>query len=109
MEVTITVMKAMAVMPIAMPGDTEHAVNRTDGSADSRSDRTAHHGANRAGRAAALSRTLLGTADDALGAPDRRGRSQSQGKRRSSKIKPLGEAGRQRQCPDIRFHFNFLC
>jgi hypothetical protein len=107
-EVTIAVMKAVAVM-VAMMGNAENAIHRADGPADTCSDRTADDGADRAGRTATLSRAPLGTADDTLGVRDRRDRGQGKGKCRGRKIDPLARADRQRQCSDIRVHLDFLC
>ena len=44
MEAAVTVMKAVAVMPMAAVGNTENAIHCADRPANARSDRAAHHG-----------------------------------------------------------------
>jgi hypothetical protein len=107
MEVTVTVMESVAVMPIAMRGNAKDAIHRADSPANACADCTTYHGTDRAGRPAALSGALLGATDDALGVPDRRNRCQGERKRGGRKINPLAQAGRLRECPDLRFHSEF--
>jgi len=67
MAVAIVIATAAVAVPvIAMIGNPEHAIDRADRTADACTDRAANHRPNRTRRAAALARTLLRAADDAL-------------------------------------------
>ena len=66
-ESVIAVVIAVTVAIVAMVGNTEHALDRTNSAADTGTDGAPDHAAHRAGNPVALIRALLGAAHDALG------------------------------------------
>ena len=83
MESIVAVIKTAAV--IMMPvRNSEHAIHRANGAADTSADRAADHATYRAGHAIAFRRAFLRTAHDALGVPDMGDCEQSKCERRSA-------------------------
>ena len=70
----VSIVEAAASMVPAMRPNSEYAIDRAHRAAHTRANRSADDSTDRAGRAAALARALLGTADDALTVPGMRDR-----------------------------------
>src|ERR1700688_805278 len=101
MAVAIVITAAAVAMTIvAMIGNAEHAVDGTDCAADACTDCAADHRTDRTRRAAALARTFLRAADDALRVPEMGDREPRQRGGGCSTVTPRPRAGRQRCCLD---------
>jgi hypothetical protein len=92
-----------------MRPNSEHAIHRAHRTADTRANRTADDGTDRTGRPAALARTLLGTANDALRVPDMGDRQHGESQCRRRKQGFCRRTSWQRHCPDLRVHLDSLC
>src|ERR1700722_13533950 len=88
-------------MIVAVIGNAEYAVHRTDGATDAGSDRSANGAADGAGNPVAFIRAFLRAAHDTLGMSDMGDSEQREREYRPRKIKPRGRTGWQRRCRNL--------
>jgi hypothetical protein len=104
-EMIVAIVEAAAAIAMVHP---EYAPDRTHRAADTGSDGSADHLANRSGDTAAFRRPLLRAADDALGMADMGDRQQGEGHGRSRQMEFDRQSGGQCRCHDPGLHLNSL-
>ena len=107
MEAIVTIVETTAVT-IAAIRNPEYAIHGADRTANAGTDRAANHPADRTGGPVAFVSAFLRAAHDALRMSDMGHRQQREGEGSSCEVKPCGGTGRQRHCPELRFHLNSL-
>ena len=103
MEAVIAVVIAVAAVAIVAVGNAEHALDRADGAADTRTDDTSDGAAHGTRNAIALIGPFLRTAHDALGVAGLRQGQQGEQDGGCSKEQAGGQANRQLRGGDTGF------